>query len=124
MKTALLFILLGGGAIWTQEKGPVQSTYYVAVVMKGPKWTAERTPELTRVSLEHRDWLRKLASEGKVLLYGPFTDNSEVRGLYVFKVSSAQEAKTLCDGAPAVKFGQVRAEIHPWQATQAIDLKP
>ncbi len=115
MKTLLLFLFLGGAVIWSQENSPAH-TYYVAVVMKGPKWTAERTPELTRISEEHRQWLRKLASEGKLPLAGPFTDNGEFRGLYVFKVPSAQEAKNLCDSAPAVKFGQVRVEIHPWQA--------
>jgi uncharacterized protein YciI len=114
----MLTILPGATVMSAQETRPARTTYYVAVVTKGPNWTAERTPELYRVSQEHRAWLLKMGSEGKALLFGPFTDNGEIRGLYVFKVASAEEARRLCEIAPAVKFGQVQVEIHPWNVQQ------
>ena len=113
MKTLMLFLLLGVATVWSQESSPGQPTYFAALVMKGSKWTAERTPAMNRVSQEHRDWLHKMASEGKLALAGPFTDNGEFRGLYIFKLSSAQEIQALCDSAPAVRAGQIRVEIHP-----------
>jgi uncharacterized protein len=114
----LMLTILWATMMSAQETRPARTTYYVAVVMKGPNWSAERTPELNRVSQEHREWLLKLGSEGKALLFGPLTDDGEIRGLYVFKVASAEEARRLCEIAPAVKFGQVRVEIHPWNVQQ------
>ena len=73
-----------------QEREPTtsrQTTYFVAVVTKGKNWTAEQSPELTRQQQEHGEWVRKMISEGKILLSGPFTDDGEIRGLYIFRVA-------------------------------------
>src|SRR6478672_8866775 len=115
----LLLIASGGICLISQSQAPANG-YYVAIVRKGPNWTPEQTPEVVRSGQEHRQYLKELSARGVVLLAGPFTDNGEIRGIYVFKVPSAIEAKKLCDAAPLVKSGRLLVEVHPWQITKAI----
>ncbi|MGH6629799.1 MAG: YciI family protein, partial [Burkholderiales bacterium] len=96
------------------------TTYYVGFLYRGPKWTPEETPELRRLQEEHLANIRRLADSGKLLLAGPFTDGGDLRGMFVFKVDSMEEAKALSDGDPAVKAGRLRVELHPWYSAKGI----
>lgn len=42
----------------------------------------------------------RLADEGKLIVAGPFLDNQEIRGIYIFNVSSIEEAKALTETDP------------------------
>jgi uncharacterized protein YciI len=96
------------------------TTYYVGFLYRGPKWTPGETPELQRLQEEHLANIRRLADSGKLLLAGPFTDGGDLRGMFVFKVDSMEEAKALADGDPAVKAGRLRVELHPWYSARGI----
>jgi len=65
-----------------------------------------------------------MAETGKLLLAGPFTDDANLRGMFVFKVDSLQEAKALSDADPAVKAGRLVVELHPWYAAKGIRVDP
>ncbi len=115
----LLLVASGGIRLFCQSPAPAK-VYYVAIVKKGPNWTPEQTPEEIRSGQEHRQYLENLLARGVVVLAGPFTDSGEIRGIYVFKVPSAIDAKKLCDASPLVKSGRLRVEVHPWQMTKEI----
>jgi uncharacterized protein YciI len=100
---------------------PVQmTTYYVGFLYRGAQWTPGETPELKRLQEEHLANIRRLADSGKLLLAGPFTDGGDLRGMFVFKVDSMEEAKALAEGDPAVKAGRLRVELHPWFSAKKI----
>ncbi len=65
-----------------------------------------------------------MGESGKLLIAGPFTDNGDLRGLYVFRVSSIEEARALVQSDPAVKVGRLRFEIHPWYAAKNVVVTP
>ena len=100
------------------------TTYYVGFLYRGPKWTPEDTPELQRLQDQHLENIRRLALSGKLVLAGPFTDDGDLRGLFVFRVDSLAEARALCDGDPAVKAGRLRVELRPWYAAKGIRVVP
>jgi uncharacterized protein YciI len=96
------------------------TTYYVGFLYKGPSWSAEETPERARLQEAHMANIRRMGAEGKLLIAGPFTDDGDIRGLYVFRVGSIEEARALADSDPAVKAGRLRFEIHPWFAAKNV----
>ncbi len=109
--------------IEAQEKSDTpyeMTTYYVAFLYRGPKWTPAVTPETERIQKEHLANIRKMAESGKLILAGPFTDDGKLRGMFVFRVGSLEEAKALADGDPAVEAGRLVVEIHPWFSAKGI----
>ena len=66
--------------------------------------------------------MKKIHEAGKLILAGPFTDNTKWSGLFVLKVASTDEARALVETDPAVKAGRLKYEIHPWM-TQKGNIK-
>jgi uncharacterized protein YciI len=96
------------------------TTYYVGFLYRGPKWTPEQTPETEALQKAHLANIQKMAEAGKLLVAGPFTDGGDLRGLYVFRVATLEEAEALAATDPAVKAGRLRLEFHPWFAAKNI----
>jgi uncharacterized protein len=110
-----------GAADWKPGEPPPQmETYYLVMLMKGPKWTPDTSPALEQLQKDHLAHLRKLALAGKLVLAGPLTDGGTIRGLGVFKAGSLEEARALEADDPAVKAGRLAAEVHPWMVQKGI----
>lgn len=95
--------------------------YVMAFLMAGP------TPELDSakaVALQraHLDNIFRLADEGKLVLAGPFMDGGSIRGIYIFNVSSVEEAKALTSTDPAIQSGSLKMELHPWYGSAGLGL--
>ena len=56
----------------------------------------------------------------KLVLAGPMGDNGDIRGLFLFRVATIEEAKELTAADPAVKAGRLVAEVHPWWVDQRV----
>jgi uncharacterized protein YciI len=96
------------------------TTYYVGFLHRGPKWSPERTAETEALQNAHLANIQKMAREGKLLVAGPFLDDGDLRGLYIFRVASIAEAESLASTDPAVRAGRLRLEFHPWYAARNI----
>lgn len=115
------------GLAKTPEVGPggwEMTTYYVGFLFRGPKWTPEDTPETRKLQEEHMANIRKMGEAGKLVIAGPFMDGGDLRGLYVFRVATPEEAKALVESDPAVKAGRLRFELHPWFAAKNLTVTP
>ena len=89
------------------------STAYFAFLTRGPAWTPVSTPETEELQRQHLANIRRLANMKKLVWAGPFGDNGTLRGIFVFKVDSLDEAKNLAATDPAVKAGRLALDIHP-----------
>jgi uncharacterized protein YciI len=89
---------------------------YLAFLVRGAKWTPERTPQTEEVQKAHLANIVRLAETKKLVVAGPFGGDGKnrLRGIFVFKVASLQEAKALADTDPAVQAGRLALEIYPW----------
>ena len=124
---ALLFSFLTGfNSTFAQDESSKpeyeMTTYYMALLKKGPKWSPEVTEGTKRVQAAHLANIEKLVDEGKMILAGPFLDEWEVRGIFVYKVDSMEEAIALTEQDPAVISGRLSLEVHPWYSAKGITI--
>jgi uncharacterized protein YciI len=61
-----------------------------------------------------------MAEEGKLVLAGPFLDDGELRGIYVFNVETVEEARALTATDPAIQAGSLVMELKPWYGSAAV----
>ena len=96
------------------------TTAYLAVLTRGDKWTPEKTPATEEIQKGHLANIQRLAEMKKLVVAGPFGDDGKLRGIFVFKVASIDEARELAATDPAVKSGRLALEIHPWVVPEGI----
>ena len=66
----------------------------------------------------HREYLRELIAKGKLVLAGPFTDNSG--GLIVYDVAAESEIEGIIKADPFFKCGVFQTwNIRPWRIVMA-----
>ena len=62
----------------------------------------------------------RLAKAGKLVLAGPFLEEGELRGIYIFNVVSIEEAKALTASDPAIQAGSLIMELKTWYGSAAL----
>ena len=92
--------------------------YVMAFLKAGPNRDQDSTTaaELQRA---HMDNIVRMADEGKLAVAGPFLDGGDLKGVYIFNVSTVEEAKALTETDPAIKAGRLVMELHPWYGSAA-----
>ncbi len=96
------------------------TTAYLAFLMRGDKWTPEKTPATEAIQKAHIDNINRLAAMKKLVVAGPFGDDGTLRGIFVFKVNTLEEAQELANTDPAVKAGRLALKIRPWEVPDGI----
>mgnify|MGYP001377386061 CR=1 FL=1 len=93
--------------------------YVMAFLKKGPNRSTD-TIIAKNLLLAHLHNIQKLADEGKLIMAGPFLDDQDIRGIYIFNVSSLEDAKKLTEMDPAIQAGSLVMELHPWYGSAAL----
>ena len=95
--------------------------YVLCILKTGPKDTEIKGKEREDIFAGHFANIRKLAGEGKLAIAGPFEKNEKTfRGLYIFAVSTIEEAEKLVVLDPAVKAGVFVPDLTLWYASAAL----
>src|SRR5262245_31682696 len=97
--------------------------YQFGLLRRGPKWTAENTPEIQKIQEGHMANISKMAQAGKLFAAGPMLDNGDLRGIFIFRAASVDEAKALAAEDPAIKAERLKLEILPWFGSKGIGVK-
>ncbi|MFZ1321701.1 MAG: YciI family protein [Ignavibacteria bacterium] len=93
---------------------------YVLAFLKAGKVKSESHEKAQELQLEHLRNITKMAEEGVLVLAGPFMDDTEIRGIYIFDVKTIEEAQRLTETDPAIKAGILEMELHPWYGSAAL----
>ncbi len=93
---------------------------YVMVFLKEGPVKIKDSVAREKLQTAHLKNILKLAGEGKLIVAGPFADNQEIRGIFIFNVSTVEEAKKLTESDPAVQAGTLIMELHPWYGSAAL----
>jgi len=95
--------------------------YVFANLIAGPI-TDQDSATAAELQKAHLDNIVRLADEGKLVLAGPFMDDTKIRGIYIFNVSSIEEARKLTETDPAIQAGRLVMELRPWYGSAALQL--
>jgi uncharacterized protein YciI len=96
---------------------------YVFVTLKRGKLKFEEK-ERAALLKGHMDFIGRMAKERKLVLAGPFGDDKDVRGIYIFDVKSVEEVQKLVEIDPSIKAGLFEVELRPWYGTAAVSEIP
>jgi len=97
--------------------------YQFGLLMRGPKWTPENTPEIQKIQEGHMANIARMAQLGKLFAAGPILDNGDLRGIFLFRNTSADEATALVAEDPAIKAERLKLEILPWFGSKGIGVR-
>ena len=90
---------------------PTHEAVFLGLIKKGPGWTDEESPQLLRDQEAHQANIQRLFEMGFLPLSGPISDGGDVRGIFVYRTESIEEAQQLVDEDPHVKSGQLVVEL-------------
>ncbi len=107
--------------VMKKPSSPIKlTTAYLALLTRGAKWTPEKTPATEELQKAHLANIHRLADMKKLVVAGPFGDDGTLRGIFVFKVASIDEARALTETDPAVQAGRLAIDIHPWLVPEGV----
>ena len=89
--------------------------YYFVMLTKGERRSEiTDTAKINELQRGHIANIERLAREGKIVVAGPFGDNGDWRGIFIFDAADKEEVEQLLASDPAIAAGRLGFEIHPW----------
>jgi uncharacterized protein YciI len=121
----LLILLLCTSAISSAQdnaEAPKLKQYYFVLLSKGPDRDQD---SLTAVKIQeaHIKNIERLYKEGKIDIAGPFGNDSDWRGIFIFNVKEQREVEDLLNTDEAIRSGRLKYSIHPWYAEKGSILR-
>jgi len=93
--------------------------YVIAFLKIGPNKDLD-SAEAFNLQIAHMENIGKMADAGQLVLAGPFMGDGEIRGIYIFNVTTVEEAKELTETDPAIKAGSLIMNLLPWYGSAAL----
>jgi uncharacterized protein YciI len=93
--------------------------YVLAYLKSGPNRT-QNSIESANIQRGHLENITRMVNEGTLVVAGPFLDDGDIRGIYIFNVETVEEARVLTATDPAIQAGRLEMELHPWYGPAAL----
>ena len=98
--------------------------YYFVMLKKGARREEVKdTAAINAIQAGHMANIGRLAKLGKLIVAGPFDDDSDWRGIFIFDCNTETEVKELLATDPAIAAGRLSYEMHPWWTQQGAVFK-
>jgi uncharacterized protein YciI len=94
--------------------------YQLAFLLAGPNRKGDSDPETQKIQEAHMAHIRKMADTGQLVAAGPFLEENKLRGVFVFKLPTLDEAKTVAAQDPAGQAGRLVLDVHPWLVADGV----
>jgi uncharacterized protein YciI len=96
--------------------------HYVMAFLKAGPNRDQDSAATDSIMAAHLDNIMRMADEGKLVIAGPFLDDTDIKGIYIFNVETIDEAKALTETDAAIQSGRLIMELHPWYGSAALPL--
>jgi len=113
----LSVLALANFALTQQQTQPsAKPAQYFFVLLNRPANAPQLSKEAgEKLQEEHMANIRKMYGEHKLVIAGPFEEDTALRGIFVFQADSAAQVQDWANSDPAIKAGRLAAEIYgPW----------
>jgi uncharacterized protein YciI len=87
--------------------------YYFVLLTKGNNRTQD-SATAQEIQKAHLENIGRLAKAGKIVVAGPFGDDGNWRGIFIFDAATKEEVEQLLQSDRAISSGRLAYEIHPW----------
>jgi len=87
--------------------------FWFVLLTKGNNRTQDSVTA-AKIQQGHMANITRLYNEGKIKVSGPYGDDGNWRGIFVFDAATKEEVETLLTTDPAISSGRLSYEIHPW----------
>ena len=99
--------------------------YVLCILKTGPNDAKIKGKDREAAFAGHMANIGRLANEGKLAVAGPFEKNDlSYRGLFIFNVSTIEDAKKLVITDPAVKAGIFNYDLILWYGSASLMATP
>ncbi len=132
MVSFLGLFLMATGFCYGQQKNPVKikprpedqiKQFWFVMLTKGPHRDQD-SAEAAKIQEGHIANITKLYNEGKLKVAGPFGDDGDWVGLFIFDCKTKKEVEKLVKSDPAIVAGRLEYDIHPWYTSPAGSFAP
>jgi uncharacterized protein YciI len=98
-----------------KDKKPEQQIrqYWFVMLLRGNNRTQDSVTA-AKIQEQHLANITGLYNEGKIKVAGPFGDDDNWRGIFIFDCATKEETEKLLNTDPAIAAGRLAYEIHPW----------
>lgn len=87
---------------------------YCLVLLKKGKELNLDSAKLVALQMEHLQNLFSLKVQGKLPVFGPVTEDVELRGICIFNLEDKAQVVKLLEADPYVKSGAMTYEVYRW----------
>ena len=104
--------------------GEVLKKYYFVMLTKGARRDEIKdTASINNLQRGHMANMARLHKMGKLVVAGPFDEDINWRGIFIFDCNTEEEVKTLLATDPAIAAGRLTYEVHAWWTQQGTVFK-
>ena len=90
--------------------------FWFVMLTKGNNRTQDSVTA-AKIQEGHMANITRLYKDGKIKVAGPFGDDGNWRGIFIFDAATKEEVDRLLITDPAISSGRLSYEIHPWWTT-------
>jgi len=98
-------------------------SYQLGLLRKGPTSGTGTREEAEKIQAGHMANIGKMAQTGKLVAAGPMMDDGDLRGIFLFKAASLDEARAMAAEDPAIKAGRLKMDLFAWMGPKGIGAK-
>lgn len=114
------------GAVFAQAAPadpPGMEVYLFGLLKRGPAWTPGETDETRKIQEGHMANIQRMADLGALVAAGPIENGDELRGIFVFRGRTIEEARALAAKDPAIAASRLVLDLHPWIGPSGIGVE-